>query len=66
MRTLLLLALLLASVSGCCSAPADCTAPVGRASLFAPDNIACRGPYSPGYRRPSYPAYRPIDSASIP
>lgn len=47
----LLLVLLMAAVSGCCGTPAG------------PDCTACRS-YEPGYRRPGFPAYRPIDSAA--
>jgi hypothetical protein len=56
MRSLLFLALLLMSAAGCCCASGNC--PVGCGSE--------RDPYTAGYRRACYPAYRPIDSAYAP
>jgi hypothetical protein len=58
MRSLLLLVLLVAPGAGCC-----CTTP-GTGPLAGSSYEACRGGYDPGSRRPCYPAYRPIGSAS--
>ena len=58
MRSLLLLVLLVATAPGCC-----CTAPCAGPLAGSPYE-ACRGDYEAGYRRPCYPAYRPIGSAS--
>jgi hypothetical protein len=63
MRTLLVLCLLVASAPGCCTPPptqcvsGSCLTPCG------PSYAAYRT-YAPGYQRPCYPAYRPIDSAA--
>jgi hypothetical protein len=58
MRSLLLLVLLVAAAPGC-----RCTMP-GAGPLAGSSYEACRGDYDPGHRRPCYPAYRPIGSAS--
>jgi hypothetical protein len=64
MRSLLLLALLVASTSGCCCPPQDRCTQASWAALPALADPACRGCYTPGYQRPCFPAYRPIDSVS--
>jgi hypothetical protein len=58
MRSLLVLVLLLAAAPGCCCTPGGTLPP-----LPAPP---CRPDSTSGYRRPCYPAYRPIDSAATP
>jgi hypothetical protein len=61
MRSLLALALVVASAPGCCWTPySSCAA--GGPAVSGP---GC-AEYTPGYRRACYPAYRPIDSASSP
>jgi hypothetical protein len=66
MRSLLILVLLGASAPGCCCTWDGPWAAGGHPALSGPGSAAYRAAYTPGYRRPCYPAYRPIDSASLP
>ncbi len=66
MRLLLFLVVLAASATGCCCAPDTSCTTGNYPAFFAPSYAACREAYSPGYRRPCYPAYRPITSAFSP
>jgi hypothetical protein len=61
----LLLVLLVATVSGCCSPSRDPCAGGSCLTPCGPSYAAYRA-YAPGYYRPCYPAYRPIDSAALP
>jgi hypothetical protein len=56
---------LVASAPGCCATGGP-YALGGYDALSGPSYAACRGPYTPGYPRPCFPAYRPIDSVSSP
>jgi hypothetical protein len=60
MRSLLLLALLVAPAAGCCC-PSGGRCAAGSCPAVSGPGCA---EYTPGYRRACYPAYRPIDSAS--
>ena len=62
MRWLLVLAVLALSVPGCCYTSGG----VSRAGYDSAGPAPDCAPYTPGYRRACYPAYRPIDSASLP
>jgi hypothetical protein len=62
MLSLLLLVLLVAFASGCRTTPAGPCAP-GDCPGYSGSGYT---PYTAGYRRPCYPAYRPIDSAYLP
>ena len=65
MRALLVVVLLAASAAGCCGPSGRPCAAGGSVALSGPGCDECRSAYTPGYRRPCYPAYRPIDSASV-
>lgn len=63
----LLIVLLVAPAPGCCCTAPGAGAVAGYPAFAAPSSYEpCRGPDEVGYRRPCYPAYRPIGSASRP
>jgi hypothetical protein len=60
----LLLVLLAASAAGCCCpSPGICAGGGGPAASVA--GYPAYRAYTPGYRRPCYPAYRPVDSTAL-